>query len=176
MMLEKGYVQLYTGNGKGKTTAALGLAVRAAGAGLKTIIIQFMKGQHYGELEAVRLFDDMIKIEQYGSAEFCGPDDESIQEHYQLARNAIARSREAILDDNFNIVVLDEIVTAFLFKLVTLDEIVELIQNRDRHIELILTGRGAPKSLFKYCDLVTEMKEGKHYYNEGVQARLGIEY
>jgi cob(I)alamin adenosyltransferase len=175
-MLKKGYVQLYTGNGKGKTTAALGLALRAAGAGLRTIIIQFMKGQHYSELDAVKLLNDMIKIEQYGSPEFCGPDEESIEEHHRLARNAIARSREAIVDDNFDIVILDEIVTAYLFKLVTLDEIVELINNRDRHIELILTGRGAPKSLYKYCDLVTEMKEGKHYYNEGVQARLGIEH
>ena len=175
MMLEKGYVQLYTGNGKGKTTAALGLALRAAGAGLRTIVVQFMKGQHYSELDAVKRRDDMIKIEQYGSPEFCGPDEESFKQHYQLARNAIARSREAIVDDNFEIVILDEIVTAYLFKLVTLDEIVELIKNRDTGKELVLTGRGAPKSLLKYCDLVTEMKERKHYYNEGVQARQGIE-
>jgi cob(I)alamin adenosyltransferase len=175
-MLEKGFVHLYTGNGKGKTTAALGLAVRAAGAGLRTVMIQFMKGQHYSELDALKMYSDMIRIEQYGSPEFCRLDNEkSVQEHYRLARDAMARSREVIVDDAVDLIILDEIITAYLFKLVTLDEIKALIKDKPLRKELVLTGRGAPEALYEYCDLITEMREIKHYYQQGVQARTGIE-
>lgn len=178
-MWNKGYVQLYTGNGKGKTTAALGLALRAAGAGLQTFIIQFMKGQHYSELESVKKLGGFITIEQYGSERFCAPDPASlkeIEEHFRLAREGLARARNVLTDGKYAIVVLDEIVTARLFKLLTLEEIMELIRIKPERTELILTGRGAPKALIERCDLVTEMKEIKHYYESGITARKGIEF
>lgn len=174
-MLEKGYVQLYTGNGKGKTTAALGLALRAFGAGLKTIIIQFMKGQHYSELESISKLKSHISIEQYGSKKFCMINDDTFEEHYSLARNAMKRSYEVITENKYDIVILDEIVTALHFKIITLDEIVKLIEQKPENKELVLTGRGAPQHLISLCDLVTEMTEIKHYYNNGVIARNGIE-
>ena len=175
-MLERGYVQLYTGNGKGKTTAALGLAMRAAGAGLKSIILQFMKGQQYGELDAATRFDGLITIEQYGSDRFCTPDSGNREEHYRRSREGIARSRAVLCNEAIPIVILDEIVTACLYKLVTLDEILDLIKIKPPDRELILTGRGAPPELIEACDLVTEMKEIKHYYMRGIEARRGIEY
>ncbi|HSV97819.1 MAG TPA: cob(I)yrinic acid a,c-diamide adenosyltransferase [Spirochaetota bacterium] len=172
----KAYVHLYTGHGKGKTTAALGLALRAAGHGMRSIVIQFMKGQHYGELDAVKKLDGLITIEQHGSAAFCRPDDGSIEEHHRHAREAIERAREVLYGGAYPVVILDEVVTAHLFKLVSLDEILGLLKGRPAGVELILTGRGAPKELIDACDLVTEMKEVKHYYGAGVDAREGIEY
>lgn len=174
-MLKKGYIQLYTGDGKGKTTAALGLALRAAGAGLKTIMIQFMKGQHYRELDSVKKLDGMIIIEQYGSKKFCMPDNENFEEHYNICRKGITRTLEVIEDENFSIVILDEIVTSLIFNIVTMDDIKEIIKRKPENKELILTGRRAPQELIDLCDLVTEMKEIKHYYTQGVQARVGIE-
>ncbi len=175
-MQSKAYVHLYTGHGKGKTTAALGLALRAAGHGMRSIIIQFMKGQHYGELDAVKMLDGLITIEQHGSAAFCRPDGENIQEHHRHARDAIARAREVLYGGEYPVVILDEIVTAHLYKLVSLDEIMGLLKGRPAGVELILTGRGAPKELIDACDLVTEMLEVKHYFTSGVDARSGIEY
>ena len=174
-MLKKGYTQLYTGDGKGKTTASLGLALRATGSGLKTMIIQFMKGQHYSELDAVKKLNGLITIEQYGSKKFCRPDDENFQEHYDLARKGLKRAYEVMEDEETSIVILDEIVTSLVFELVTIDEIKDLISKKPQDKELILTGRGAPQELIDVCDLVTEMKEIKHYYKQGVDARIGIE-
>ena len=174
-MFGKGYVHLYTGNGKGKTTAALGLALRAAGAGLRTIVVQFMKGQHYSELDSVKKLGGMITIEQYGSARFCRPDDENFGEHLDFARRGLARSREVLSGNGYDIVVLDEIVTAQMFGLVSADDIAGLIRGKPEGVELIITGRGATEPVIALCDLVTEMKEVKHYYQAGVQARKGIE-
>ncbi len=175
-MQSKAYVHLYTGHGKGKTTAALGLALRAAGHGMRSIIIQFMKGQHYGELNAAKMLDGLITIEQHGSAAFCRPDGENAEEHRRFAREALDRSREALYGGSYPLVVLDEIVTAHLFKLIRLDEIMGLLKGRPAGVELVLTGRGAPKELIDACDLVTEMLEVKHYFSSGVDARSGIEY
>lgn len=174
--IDRGYTHLYTGNGKGKTTAALGLALRAAGAGLRTLMIQFMKGQHYSELDAVKMLDGHIVIEQYGSPDFCRPGDGDISEHYRNAQRGVARAREALHEEGFSIIILDEIVTALLFKLLTLEEIIELIRAKPSGRELVLTGRGAPEKLFEHCDLVTEMREIRHYYESGVPARAGIEH
>ncbi len=175
MNLEKGYIQLYTGNGKGKTTAALGLALRASGAGLSTLILQFMKGQHYSEIDAVKQFSPLITIEQYGSREFCRPDDENLPHHIELAQKGYSRARQSIADGNHALIILDEIVTAHLFHLISLNEIRQLIDLKNPSMELVLTGRGAPQELIDICDLVTEMKEIKHYYTKGVLSRKGIE-
>lgn len=174
-MLTRGYIQCYTGNGKGKTTAALGLALRAAGAGMKTAFIQFMKGQVYSELKSVELLSEHITLEQYGSPRFCMPDDSNMEEHLDYARRGYARALEIMRDPKYNLIVLDEIVTACTLKLVTLEDILNIISIKPYDRELIITGRGAAPELIKACDLVTEMKEIKHYYQQGVEARTGIE-
>ncbi len=174
-MISDGYVHLYTGNGKGKTTAALGLALRMAGSGGSTRIVQFMKGQHYSELEAVKKLGGLIEIEQYGSPDFCVPEANDLPIHREFAQRGLARARETVADTSLSLVVLDEIVTAVYFTLVTLDDVMDLMAARHPGLELVLTGRYAPSLLIEKCDLVTEMKELRHYYKAGVEARKGIE-
>ncbi|MCL0058128.1 cob(I)yrinic acid a,c-diamide adenosyltransferase [Dehalococcoidia bacterium] len=172
--LRKGYVQVYTGNSKGKTTAALGLAFRAMGRGLKTYVGQFLKGQKYGELEAAKMMFPYITIEQYGKDTFVhvrGPSEEDIK----MARDGLARAREAMLSGEYDIVVFDELVTGHFFHLISLDDMLEIIKSKPDGVEVILTGRHAPPELIAAADLVTEMVEVKHYFKQGVAARDGIE-
>lgn len=170
-----GKIQIYTGDGKGKTTAALGQALRALGHGFKVIIIQFMKGKiNYGELKAAKKLSGFL-IEQYGLPTFVDKKNPS-KEDIELAQKGFERAKEVILSGKWDIVVLDEINVALDFGLVSLSSLIELLKKRPKHIEVILTGRYAPKELIEIGDLVTEMKEIKHYYQKGVQARKGIEY
>jgi len=171
----KGYVQVYTGNGKGKTTAALGLAFRAMGRGLKTYIGQFMKGQAYSELKAAAMVSPYITIEQYGKETFTYGHDSPLEEDIQRVREGLAKATAAMLSNKYDIVVLDEIVTSHFFHHVSLKEILEIIQLKPAGVELILTGRYAPPELITAADLVTEMQEVKHYYQQKVNAREGIE-
>ena len=173
--LDRGYVQVYTGNGKGKTTAALGLALRAAGHGLKTYIGQFMKGQHYGELEAAKLVKPYITIEQYGRPGWVHVHKPPKEEDVRLAQEGLRKAREAMLSGEYDIIVLDEITTAYYFKLISLEDMLELVRSKPEDVELIFTGRYAPQELIEAADLVTEMREVKHYYQKGVKARDGIE-
>jgi len=170
-----GYVHVYTGNGKGKTTAALGLAFRAAGRGLRTYIAQFLKGQPTGELEAAKKLAPLIRLEPFGREGFItvkeGPDDEDISR----ARAGLARALEAMLSGEYRIVVLDEINTAVHFKILPEADVLDLIDRRPATVELVLTGRYAPPSFIDRADLVTEMTEIKHYFDKGVKAREGIE-
>jgi cob(I)alamin adenosyltransferase len=174
-MLSKGYTHIYTGTGKGKTSASLGLAFRAAGSGLRTMIIQFMKGQGSGEIDACKKMGGLITIEQYGSDRFCRPDDGSFDEHRDFTRRGYERAREVIKAGGHSIVILDEIITAVTFGLVSDDDIISLIEARPESMELVLTGRGASDRLIDRADLVTEMKEIRHYYQTGVAPRRGIE-
>ena len=171
--LSKGYVQLYTGDGKGKTTAALGLALRASGRGLHTYIGQFMKGQRYGELEALR-DHPFITLEQYGDPR-CIRREEVTKEHVAHARRGLDRAREAMLCGDYDLIVLDEVNISIWFGLLTTEEVMAFLDQRPDHIEVVLTGRRAPQALIDRADLVTEMREVKHYYEKGVLARLGIE-
>ncbi|MCX6003813.1 MAG: cob(I)yrinic acid a,c-diamide adenosyltransferase [Chloroflexi bacterium] len=173
--LGKGYIQVYTGNGKGKTTAALGLAFRAMGCGLRTYIGQFMKGQHYGELDAAKMVPEYITIEQYGRNTFTQIKDSPDTEDVWIAKAGLARAREAMLSHKYDIIVLDEITTAHYFHLITIDEMLEMIASKPDGVELILTGRYAPKKLIDAADLVTEMAEVKHYFQNGTISRDGIE-
>ncbi len=170
-----GYIQVYTGNGKGKTTAALGLAFRAAGRGFKTYIAQFLKAQPTGEIEAAKRLAPLVTIEQFGREGFItvkdGPDDEDVER----ARTGLARAREAMLSGDYRIVVLDEVNTAVHFKILTEAEVLALIDERPSAVELVLTGRYAPASFIQRADLVTEMEAVKHYFDRGVKAREGIE-
>jgi cob(I)alamin adenosyltransferase len=169
----KGYVQVYTGDGKGKTTAALGLALRAAGAGLRTYIGQFVKGMHYSELESLKRFSDLITIRQYGRDCFIykEPDEEDIR----AAREGLEEAREAVNSGKYDLVILDEATIALYYNLFSVEEFLELIRGKPKDVEMIITGRRADPRIIEMADLVTEMKEIKHYYQKGIQARDGIE-
>jgi cob(I)alamin adenosyltransferase len=174
-MLSKGYTHIYTGNGKGKTSAALGLAFRAAGSGFRSIVIQFMKGQPSGEIDAATKLGGLVTIEQFGSDRFCRPGDGSLDEHCALARKGMDRAHAAIAGGGYSIVILDEIITAAKFGIVSDKDIIALIKRKPGSVELVLTGRGASDELVAHADLVTEMREIRHYYQNGVAPRKGIE-
>jgi cob(I)alamin adenosyltransferase len=174
--LVKGYVQIYTGNCKGKTTAALGLAFRAMGSGLRTYIGQFMKGQQYGELYAAKKVKPYIIIEQYGKKGLLHIQNPPQQEDVDMAREGLQKARLAMKNGGYSIVVFDEIITAHYFHLVSLSDMLDIIKDKPANVEIVLTGRYAPKELIDAADLVTEMVEVKHYYQQGVNARDGIEH
>ena len=171
--MKKGYVQVYTGDGKGKTTAALGLALRASGHGMRTYVGQFMKGQPYGELDALR-DHPYITVEQYGDVR-CIRREEVTPEHVAQARRGLERAREAMLSDEYDVVVLDEVNVAIWFGLLDVEGVLAFLDEKPECVEVILTGRRAPQELIERADLVTEMREVKHYYEQGVAAREGIE-
>jgi len=171
--LGRGYVQVYTGDGKGKTTAALGLALRASGCGLRTYIGQFMKGQKYSELDALRDCP-AITIEQYGDVH-CIRREEVTPQHLERARAGLARATEKMVSGEYDIIVLDEANVAIWFGILNLQDVLSFLDRRPEDVEVILTGRRAPQELIDRADLVTEMREIKHYYAQGVEARWGIE-
>jgi cob(I)alamin adenosyltransferase len=175
MRLERGCVQVYTGNSKGKTTAALGLAFRAVGRGLKVVMIQFMKGGGpYGEhLAAARLAPDLTIIPT-GREGWVNKEDPA-KEDIMLAKNALSLAREKLLSGEFDLVILDEVNGAIGFGLIPVSDVLELLSVRPAAVELVLTGRNADPKIIEAADLVTEMVEIKHYYKAGVPARLGIE-
>lgn len=180
-------IQVYTGNGKGKTTAAIGLAIRAAGAGFNVYIGQFVKGRSYGfgqrrpnhgllaysELTALKKFRN-IKVDQFGRRCFIKvkPDKEDIR----LACDGLQKVKRLILSGKHRLVILDEINIAIKFKLVSSREVSAILKAAPRNTEIILTGRYASPEILKLADLVSEIKEKKHYYNKGVKARKGIEF
>lgn len=172
--LDRGCVQVYTGNGKGKTTAALGLSMRALGRGLKVCFFQFIKGGGpYGEqLVAERLAPDFTII-QTGRRGWINTKDSG--EDRCLAQDALQQAREAMLSGNYDLFVCDEINGAVAYGLIDVEQVLELIQARPAAVELVLTGRSADERVMQAADLVTEMKELKHYYQSGVPARVGIE-
>ena len=171
----KGYIQVYTGNGKGKTTAALGLALRAAGCGLRSYIGQFLKGQAYGELAAVRKLAPLITIEQFGRKGFVHVTENPDEEDIQRARAGLEKCRRAMLSGRYSLIILDEVNVAVHFRLLSIKDVLDLLDQKPADVEVILTGRYAPPALLRRADLVTEMKEKKHYYKRGVRARPGIE-
>lgn len=170
-----GYIQVYTGNGKGKTTAALGLALRAAGYKHKVYIGQFLKGQKYGELLSAKKLSPYITIEQFGRKGFIHVTKDPDEEDIKRAKRGLKKCLEAMLSRKYRIITLDEINVAVDLNLITEEEVHEFLDNRPEDVEIILTGRYAPPSFLKRADLVTEMKAKKHYYKKGVKAREGIE-
>jgi cob(I)alamin adenosyltransferase len=169
----KGYVQVYTGDGKGKTTAALGLAMRAAGAGFKVYFAQFVKGMAYSEHVALERFTDCITVKQYGRSCFIKAEPEA--EDVRMAREGLVEIREIMLSGRFQVVVLDEANIATRYHLFPVDALLDLIRVKPDNVELVITGRDADPRVIDAADLVTEMKEIKHYYQKGVSARDGIE-
>jgi cob(I)alamin adenosyltransferase len=172
--LERGLVEVYTGSGRGKTTAAIGLAFRAVGHGLSVHILQFMKGdERYGEFVSCQAHPD-IEIEQFGRKEFVNPTEPSTVD-VELAARGMARAREVLAAGEADLVILDELNVAVGFGLVTVEDLMGLLDLRPLHVELLITGRMAPPELIERADLVTEMREVKHPFNEGVLARSGID-
>jgi len=175
-LLHKGYVQVYTGDCKGKTTAALGLAFRAMGKGLKTYVGQFMKGGEYAELESARMVSPYITIVQYGKEGFIKLTNPPQQEAVDMAREGLEKAKQAMLSGQYDIIILDEINTANFFNLISVESILDLIKQKPNGLEIVLTG--GPKAhnqVIEAADLVTQMVEVKHYYRQGVPAREGIE-
>ncbi|QJA06392.1 cob(I)yrinic acid a,c-diamide adenosyltransferase [Thermosulfurimonas marina] len=170
----RGYVQVYTGEGKGKTTAALGLALRALGAGLRVAFLQFLKKGEYSEICALRRFEPQVLVRQYHSGGFVRG--EPSEEVRRAAVLGWEEARGLLLSGDFQVVILDEANVALSLGLIPLSEVLEALSRRPARVEVVFTGRGAPEALMEMADLVTEMRAVKHYYAQGVRARRGIEY
>lgn len=171
---QKGLVLVFTGNGKGKTTAALGMGLRAWGQGMKVLVLQFIKGGwKYGELAAAARLSPGFEIRQLGEG-FTRVGD--MGGHRQAARAALEEARKALADGSCNLLILDEILYALKFGLVSLDEVTGLIDAKPPQLHLVLTGRDAPPEIIEKADLVTEMKEVKHHFKKGIKAQKGVEY
>lgn len=174
MGLERGCVQVYTGNGKGKTTAALGLALRAIGRGLRVCIFQFIKGGGpYGEHLIAEKLAPLFTIIQSGRPGWVNTKD--ICEDRRVSQEALGRVKEILASEAYDLIVLDEINGAVGFGLIDVEQVLELIALKPERVELVLTGRNAHERVIEAADLVTEMREIKHYYAAGVPARTGIE-
>lgn len=171
--MRKGFIHVYTGEGKGKTTAALGLALRAQGAGLRVYFGQFMKKGEYNELKALRQLRPQIKIEQFGRKRRVGV--KLITQDKIAAERGFLQIKKILNSKYYDLVILDEINLALHYGLLSAEELIDLLKNRPAGVEVILTGRHAPVKIMKIADLVTEMKLCKHYYSPGVLARDGIE-
>ena len=173
MAFQKGYTQIYTGDGKGKTTAALGLALRAAGAGLKVYIAQFIKSGDYSEIKALSHLADRITVKQFGLGRFIkakpSPEDRA------AAQKGLEAIRSALNSGHYQVVIMEEGNVAAMCGLFPVDEILAIMTQKPGDVELVITGRGADARVIDKADLVTEMKAVKHYYEDGVAARVGIE-
>ena len=169
----KGYLHVYTGNGKGKTTAALGLCLRAAGAGLKVYIAQFLKQGDYSEVKALKRFSDAIVLEQFGLGQFVKG--QPTQAEIDAARDGLEKARQELSSGDYDMVILEEANVAVAVGLFSVKDLLDIIRQKPEHVELVITGRGAAPEVIEEADLVTEMRAVKHYYDKGVQARIGIE-
>lgn len=193
--MTKGYIQVYTGSGKGKTTAAIGLAIRALGAGKKVFMIQFMKSPTYSEHSILSGISPNFRIESIGKPFFIAeegsiPEEDLAKlkgnievfppgkppvEYIKLAEQGVAMAKDAVSEGKYDLVILDEFNVALHFNLICWEQAVEILNAKREDVDLVLTGRNAPEELIERADLVTEMKEIKHYYEKGVMARKGIE-
>ena len=169
----EGYIQIYTGNGKGKTTSALGLTIRAIGAGNKVFIGQFLKSGKYSEMNTLRQFPDQVTVEHYGLGEFVKgqPSEDDKKEGI----SGYKRIFETLKKGEYNLVIMDEGNVAVKYGIITEQDLLDLFDIKPDHVELVVTGRGATSAVMERADLVVEMKEIKHYYKQGVKARIGIE-
>ncbi len=174
--MKKGKIQIYTGDGKGKTTAALGVALRTIGAGKRAALIQFLKKPKYSEHKAIKKYKLPIDVEAFGIGYYKILGDKHTEaQHKAAARKALLRAEELIKKDKHAVIILDEINVAIGFGLVNVNEVVSIISNQGQ-AEIILTGRRAHPKLKKLADLISEMKPIKHYFDKGLKARKGIEF
>lgn len=193
MSFEKGYVQIYTGNGKGKTTSAIGLAIRALGAGMRVMMIQFMKDPVYSEHKILSKLDGMT-LKTFGKSFFIVYDDENLEkakkwerkivvfkkgnppkDYVELIHEGLQAAKEAVSNGEYDLVILDEINVVLHYELASVEDVEDILKSKKESVEVVLTGRYANEKLIDLADLVTEMKEIKHYYKQGVMSRKGIE-
>ena len=171
-----GYVQVYTGDGKGKTTASLGLVLRAAGYGHRSCIVSFLKGDpNYGELRFIREHMPMVDYHLAGRMSFVDPANPD-EEDLSIAREGLAIARSAIASGTYHVVVLDEINVAVSLGLVAASDVIDMVRSRPHHVEVVMTGRDVPNELAEIADLITEMRMVRHFYDAGIPARRGIEF
>lgn len=195
MVFPKGYVQVYTGDGKGKTTAAIGLAIRSLGAGKNVLFLQFMKSKSYSEHKILTHISPHLKLITLGKPFFVARredlDEASLakwqdkcvifekgnppQEYVDLMEKGLKIAEDGTKNGEYDLVILDEINVALFYELINLDAVLDLIKNKKPEVELVLTGRNCPQEIIEIADLITDMREVKHYYNRGVEARVGIE-
>ena len=174
--MQKGLIIVNTGNGKGKTTAALGLAIRAWGQGLKVLILQFIKGSwKYGELAAISKMDDNIVIMPLGEG-FTNKNLEEKEKHKFVAIEALTTAEKEVKSKKWDMIILDEINYALKYDLLELNSVLKLLDEKDSSLHLVLTGRNAKEEIISRADMVTEMKELKHHYKNGIKAQKGIEF
>lgn len=172
--MDKGFIHVYTGPGKGKTTAAIGLGLRAAGAGLKVHMIQFMKGRRYSELDALENLNNFT-FSQHGRDEFVSKEKPE-QIDIDLAKKGFEHAKTLIKSGMYDMIILDEINVAVNYNLISIDDLIKLTEGKPERLELVLTGRYANSEIVKIADVVTEMLEIKHPYQQGIEARKGIDY
>lgn len=169
----EGYIQIYTGNGKGKTTSALGLTIRAVGAGNKVFIGQFLKSGRYSEMDALKEFPDQITVEHYGLGRFVKG--QPSEDDKQAGANGFKEIGDILKKGEHDLVIMDEGNVALKYGIITEQALLDLFDKKPNHVELVITGRGATSAIMDRADLVVEMSEVKHYYKQGVKARVGIE-
>ena len=174
MSLEKGFVHIYSGNGKGKTTAAIGLGIRATGEGLKVYMIQFMKGRRYSEIDALKNMKNFTVV-QFGRDEFVSKENPE-QIDIDLARKGFEHAKEIIKNGEHDLIILDEINVAVDFKLIPLKDVLKLMNEKPEKVELVITGRYTHPDMVKQADIVSEILEIKHPYQNGIQSRKGIDW
>ena len=170
--LSRGYIQVYTGEGKGKTTAALGLALRAAGRGMRVVVIQFLKGETAGEHRFADKYHPFEIIQLNKGNCFR----QTFSELRPITEQTLSLAEEKLTQGDYDIIVLDEIFTAVSRELITTAQVIDLLDKKPENVELVLTGRKAPREVIERADLVTEMAAVKHPFSEGVKGRKGIEY
>lgn len=173
--LKRGYIQVYTGNGKGKSTAAIGQAVRSAGFGLKCYILQFMKDFPYNEKISLKRLEDLITIKQICKDDWVFKKEPAPEEEKQKALSALSEAKEIMLKLEYDLIILDEVCVSIYFGLIKKEDVLDFINSKPENIELILTGRYCPEEIIEKADLVTDMKEVKHYYQQGIISRKGID-
>jgi len=175
MILEKGYIQVYTGNGKGKTTAAIGQSLRAIGNDLRVYFVQFMKNFPYGEVKLLEKMAPNLVLKRYGTDDFVFKKTPPSRDLIQEVESGLEQTERVMLDKSFQVIVLDEILVSIYFKLINEQSVLEFLNKKPDQTEIILTGRYCPDSILELANLVTNMTEVKHYYQKGVSARRGIE-
>ena len=173
--MKEGYIQVYTGNGKGKTMACLGLTLRAAGAGFKVYIAQYVKHGNYSEVKTLKRFEDLVSIRQYGrpGRQF---EDRAVEEDVRLSRQGLEDARQAMVSLSYDVVILEEVNVAIHLGFLTVEEVLEVVRQKPVGVELIMTGRDADARIIEAVDLVNEMRAIKHYYQQGLQASRGVEF
>jgi len=169
----KGYIQIYTGNGKGKTTSALGLTLRIVGAGKKVFIGQFLKSGKYSEMKSLKRFSDQVTVEHYGLGKFVKG--KPSEDDRKAGISGYKKIYDILKKGGHDLVIIDEGNVAVKYGIITEQALLDLFDIKPDHVELVVTGRGATPAVMERADLVVEMKEVKHYYKQGVTARVGIE-